>query len=338
MFGIDTLINKELTVANVYSKLSDVELLDYYLGTRYKLGTAMSSPLRKDNNPSFGLYNKGNRIYFKDFKTGESGDIFTLIQKLKGLTFGQVLQTINQDFNLGLYTEQAGGTRSSNTNHIKALMFLGIDKPREKKIEVSVRNWNTDVDKLYWSSYAITCSTLNLYKVFPLNAYYLDDVEFKASKSSPMYGYYFGNNKWKIYQPFKANYKWINNADKTIIQGVDQIKGSGDTLIITKALKDVMCYRELGYEAIAPQSESSMIDLKQFNYTHYIINFDFDYTGVTFGSKYRELYDNVTCEYFTNGRLGTFDYKAKDLSDYIKLFGKQAAVDLLNNKQLNKTN
>ena len=328
MFGTNGLEKSNLTVANIYSRLDDRQLLDYYFPT-YKLNSAISSPFRRDRKPSFSFYVNGDgRIGYKDFSTGESGDVLNLIQKLKGLTFRQTLETINRDFNLK-FTFDIEGIKSTGiaiTNEVKALMYLGIEKPKETKIEVSIRDWNGAVDKQYWSKYGITGRTLQSYNVFPLQAFYIDDNYVQESKTNPIYGYYFGEGKWKIYQPYSLKYKWISNVNKRIIQGVNQVQQTGELMIVTKALKDVMCYRELGYDAIAPQSESTMIDLSKFDYTHFIINFDFDYTGVIYGNKYTKLYDKkIDCCYFTNGRFGTINYGAKDISDFIALKGMKEA-------------
>ena len=51
-------------------------------------------------------------------------------------------------------------------------------------------------------------------------------------------------------------HKFITNANAYYMQGWKQLNRNNDTLIITKALKDVMLLDKLGYSAIAPNSES----------------------------------------------------------------------------------
>jgi hypothetical protein len=43
------------------------------------------SPFRPDAKPSWGIFRRGGRWFFKDLATGESGDEITLLAKVKGL-------------------------------------------------------------------------------------------------------------------------------------------------------------------------------------------------------------------------------------------------------------
>ena len=69
-----------------------------------------------------------------------------------------------------------------------------------------------------------------------------------------------------------------------------------DLCIITKSYKDVMSYHELGYTAIAPQSEAVFVSSEQVEklksmHGRLLINYDPDKTGLKNAKLYSEKYD-----------------------------------------------
>ncbi len=73
------------------------------LGLGQHAKSSCRSPFREDNSPSWGIFTHGGSWFFKDHATGESGDEFSLLARLKGLD-------VNRDFPqlLTLYAELAG--------------------------------------------------------------------------------------------------------------------------------------------------------------------------------------------------------------------------------------
>ena len=122
---------------------------------------------------------------------------------------------------------------------------------------------------------------------------------------------------YKIYRPLGDKYtKWRNNLDPLDIQGYEQLPKSGDLLIITKSMKDIMCFYEMGYNAISPSSESTwftpdFIEAILRRFKHVLICFDRDSTGVEYLRK-------LSLKTGLNGFLIAKRFKAKDLSDAIK--------------------
>ena len=56
-------------------------------------------------------------------------------------------------------------------------------------------------------------------------------------------------NHFKIYKPYADKYtKWRNNLTELDIQGYKQLPKTGDILVITKSMKDVMCYTRWVYQ------------------------------------------------------------------------------------------
>ena len=103
-------------------------------------------------------------------------------------------------------------------------------------------------------------------------------------------------------------------------------------LIITKALKDVMVLRTLGYTSVALQNEIANIKdtvthelYERFN-DIYILN-DFDYTGVKGANKLRKRYG------FKPIFLQDFKTRSngfKDISDYRKSHTSEETKCLIN--------
>lgn len=56
---------------------------------------------------------------------------------------------------------------------------------------------------------------------------------------------------------------------------------------------------------------------------------DFDLTGVKMANTLLKRY-NIQPLFLTDGRFGTRDYGAKDISDYIELNGPSKALEIIN--------
>ena len=81
---------------DIKSKVSDADLVSYYLGVT-EIPCFIHSPLRKDTNPSFGLYSRdGNRIYWTDLATREGGGIYDLLSLMWHCSYKEVLKEYNK--------------------------------------------------------------------------------------------------------------------------------------------------------------------------------------------------------------------------------------------------
>ena len=85
------------TLSDILEKTTEANILSYYLGVT-EIPTIIHSPLRKDNNPSFGLYSpNGKRIFFVDFATKDRGGIFDLLCQMWKCSYSKVLTRISKD-------------------------------------------------------------------------------------------------------------------------------------------------------------------------------------------------------------------------------------------------
>jgi DNA primase len=156
---------------------------------------------------------------------------------------------------------------------------------------------------------------------------------YKYRDTDPAYSYYFGNGLYKIYFPFRKEKRFITNTNSGILQGFDQLPETYDFLIITKALKDVMCLNSLGVPAVAPQAEGNIIPKEliqllkpRFNNIYSLL--DFDYAGIKSANRLRRE-ENIEALFLTNGRFNTLNYGAKDPAEYLKINGVDNTMNLI---------
>ena len=102
--------------------------------------------------------------------------------------------------------------------------------------------------------------------------------------------------------PTKRKYRFISNWTSTTLQGVRVLPKSGDHLIITKSMKDVMCLHEFGFNALAPNSENIIITKAQYNrldvrFTNKFCLFDNDLAGVKGAKKYKREF-GIKCIFY----------------------------------------
>jgi len=322
----------ELSDEEILSRVTCLDIFSYYIGKDFKYGRAICSPLRKDKSPSFTIFkHNSGKFFFKDFSTGDSGDCFTFLSKLYAMKRFDTYRLVDNDFQLGISTTLFKAPTNKHVGqHVKELKDL---EPSTTTIQIKSRPWNNKEDKTFWSRYGICCNILNKFNVQPAEHVWVNgNLVVSANCYNPIYAYGFGQGKLKIYQPY-SNFKWLSNTNVSDLQGLSQLPDSGDTLVITKSLKDVMCLDIWGIPAVAPASESCVIpaDIVKDLYNRFAricILYDFDRTGVSFANKHRKLYKFIPL-FLTNGKFNTFDYKAKDLSDFIALNGVRGAAELI---------
>ena len=296
-----------ITLDYILSKVSEYDIYRAYLGD-FKVGMIYNSPFRKDKNPSFGCYysRKTKQLMFKDHGTGDCGNVIKLVSLLTGLiNYADILHNIVNKLNITKDTSLV----SSKHNISSTETVIGV-----------VRQDFTKIDTDYWSQFHISKQTLKKFDVSSIK-YYLSNgiVRGTYRDDNPMYAYKVYNH-FKIYKPYADKYtKWRNNLTINDIQGFKQLPKSGDILVITKSLKDVMCLYEMGIPAISPSSESAWLSdiamnniLKRFKTI--LICFDRDVAGIK-NMRKLSLKTGLNCIIMPKR------FKAKDISDAIKVNG-----------------
>lgn len=316
-------IKEEVTITLDYilSRVSEYDIYAAYIGN-FKVGMIYNSPLRKDKTPSFGCFysRKTKQLLFKDHGTGECGNVIKFVSLITGLTnYSDILNDIVNKLKI-----------TSSTHLDSSKQYI----PSTETVIGVVRQEFTDTDINYWKQFNIQVETLKKFGVSSIKYYVCNGIVKSVYKEeNPMYAYKVYNH-FKIYKPYADKYtKWRNNLTELDIQGYKQLPKTGDILVITKSMKDVMCLYEMGIPAISPSSESTFIPdrvLEQLKkrFKRIIILFDRDEAGV----KYlRKMSQKTGLE----GMLIHKKFKAKDVSDAIKANGFDKVKNWLT-KNINK--
>ena len=82
------------SVQDVMKRVSHADLLFHYLGIN-SLPMLINSPFRVDKHPSFFIYSPdGTRVLYKDYATGDNGDIYSLLKNVKHKTGNQEVKLV----------------------------------------------------------------------------------------------------------------------------------------------------------------------------------------------------------------------------------------------------
>jgi 5S rRNA maturation endonuclease (ribonuclease M5) len=323
-----TKITRELLL----SKYSQETFFEHYLGVPVKKGLFCSpSIIRVDHKPTCSFYkNKKGVLTYKDF-AGPTFDFIGCVMYIFNCSYYKALRIIANDF----------GFIETGEKNLPKISYTGYElKPTEHaRIEVEIKEFSTK-ELLWWESFGISIITLKKFKVFSIKSVFLNGNYFtSSSESSPIYGYYGGENSsgeelWRLYMPTKRTYRFLSNWSSTMIQGAKQLPRSGDFIIITKSLKDVMSLYEFGIPAIAPNSETIFLTAAQYEKlqqkfkTIYLL-YDRDLPGVKAANKIRKQFPTIKVLLMPN---------TKDFTDYVKKYGLMKTFNLINKWQRERQN
>ena len=298
-------------ILDVYSEES---ILKSYVDIE-SIPCLIKSPLREDNKPSFSFFFVNGNLMFKDFSTGESGNLWTFLTKLTNKSYSELYQDIL--------------TRKPKKVELKETI-----KPT---IEVVARSFNND-DIKYWESYGISLSTLKKGNVHPISTIILNREGSKVFYPADKYSYVyveFENDKQilKIYQPY-SKMKWLSNFNHSTVDLYSILPSTGDNIIITSSRKDAMTIMEncnipsicFSSETVLPEYKI-MVDLqKRFKNIYVLYDNDFD-KKVNVGS----MSADVLISHYSWIKKLTIpsEYKAKDPSDLVLKYNKQTLNNLI---------
>lgn len=311
---------------NIYSKVSDLDILHHYFGITH-VPCMINSPLRRDNNPSLSFYSKdGIEVLWTDFSTKEGGDIIHLMSKYWGESYADTVKHLWED--LPKITNISGYTQLSKKRYIV--------KKTNVILKCKVREWK-DYDLEFWNSFGISKRWLEYADVYPISHKIIikNDEKFVFSADKYAYAYVEFKDKkttLKIYQPFNTKgFKWSNNHDRSVISLWTKVPANGLMICICASLKDALClWANTGIPSIAVQgegysmSDTAIEELKR-RFKHVYILFDNDEAGIVDGVKLAEQTG------FTNIVLPRIN-DTKDISDlYKSLENKEQFKELMIN-------
>ena len=317
-----TKITKELLL----SKYSQEMYFEHYLGVPVKKGLFKSpSIIRSDNNPTCAFYkNKNGILKYKDF-AGPTFDFVGCVMYIFECSYGKALRIIANDFG---FIEVK--TLNKNEPKIKKYTNSILEETERAIIQVEIKDFTSEELK-WWGSFGISLKTLQKFKVFSIDSVFLNGVYHESSsEKNPIFGYFggkdsFGNELWRLYKPLKRKYRFLTNWHSTLIQGSKQLPKSGEILVITKSLKDVMSLYEFGITAIAPNSENLFLTDAQYNklktrFKSLYLLYDRDLPGVKSANKIRKKYPDLKVLLVP---------KVKDFTDFVKKYGTLKTLNLI---------
>jgi hypothetical protein len=317
----------KITKEYIEKYASQEQLVYRYTGLVPKANKLYKSPFRKEDRASCSFYvGKSGDLLLRDFGVGKSLSWVDIIMQRYGCSYWKALRIAAEDLEL---------VEKSSSREVYKLIEIPKIESSLTNLQVQIKDFSEgELD--WWNSFGITKPTLDNYNVFSIQTTFINGtIHAFSSSSCPIFGYYFGKKDdievWKIYLPKNKNkgYRFLTNAKESTIQGWKQLPASGDIVIVTKALKDVMLFNELGYAACAPNSETvflteNRIEQLKARFKKIYVVFDNDMAGISAMRKLKKQYPEFTYAFIPRRY-------AKDISDFCKRFGKDKTRKFINN-------
>ena len=328
MFNFDS-ASLQITKDEILKYITELQILERYCSNYKSLDSSFKSEFYTDKNGSCRIVISASGIpYYTDYGNGDYFLAFDYVSKKYGSNYHETCNIIANDF----------GLKSTNFK-VTPQLLLANDVPKlvkiKSNIQVVIRPFNL-LDYYYWNQFNISLATLQFFNVKACKNVYLVKGDkhyvFNHKNDNPLYSYKFFKNNTeylKIYSPYSATKegKWLSNVGADCLQGYDQLPEVGDILFITKSLKDVMTFYELGYSSVGLQAETNKLSKKSYNelvkrFKRVILVLDRDDQGYTSTGDFLLEYD---IEFF-------FIDDEKDISDYIKKYKYKKAFNLIKKK------
>ena len=295
-------------------RMNEIEIYERIMGHPIKLSHLYKSPFRPETRPSLSFFrHRSGYIKWKDFGSGEpAGNIYDFVGKYINSTNIEAIKMF-------IYGS------STQDNAYKERKIYKLTPRKETNLEIKTKRWEQrELD--YWLQFGIDKQSLKKFNVFPLQHYYINDI--KTTNNKGLMFAEIVNDHVKVYRPDTPAMKWKSNVTKSDVFGLEQLKvKDNEPIVITKALKDVMVLDKLGYNAIAPQSETSDLSCKAKEvikgHKIYVL-FDNDETGLKRGKELAE-------EYGATAIFIPEEYNSKDISDLVRDHGIETAKEFLKN-------
>lgn len=305
---------------------NEANVAAYYFNLS-RIPCSISSPFREDKHPSFSFYVCDGQVNYRDFASGESGSLWSLLKNIWNCTYEEVYNRVLQEMG----TLKPVHPVIPQSKKAKA---LNVRIQGSVSLKCMIREWK-DYDLKYWENYGISLEWLKFADVYPISHKIVMTDNGPITYKCDKYAYAFAEFKGgkctlKIYQPFNKNgYKWSSSHKKSVISLWAKLPSSGLRVCICSSLKDALClWANTGIPSIAPQGEGYMLsqtvikELKQ-RFNQVFICFDNDPPGVRYAETLSSHtgFTNITIPFFEGG---------KDISDLYKLKGKDCFLQIFN--------
>lgn len=304
------------------------------------------SPLRKDDHPSFNIYNNKRRgtLWFKDFGNIHGNAIDYVMQR-EMVGFYEALVLINNRLGLGYaYREY---DIPDHINKVKPKEFNEVsDISEDGHFEINVLSHKSEfgeftytmTDINYWGSMFIYPDRLLRHRLISVNkAFRNSNLIAEYSDPNPVYAYCFKyKGRWytKLYRPFEQDswkfYSDLINVSDKILFGYDLLPDKIPLLAFTKSGKDVMVCETCGLYSVGLQAEDTfphkdlLIELYDRS-EYFLIFFDNDFhkelkdnSGINLGIKFENHLIDIFGSNIKKRMKRIYvpsEYKCTDISD-----------------------
>lgn len=309
---------ERITKDEILGKIHPLSVYEYYMGERVQLNKLISSPFRRDNNPSFMISNRGGKYHHFDYADdNKKGSCVDFVMQMRGLSFNDALELINYNIN----SEKEAIIYK---NDIEDEAF-DENEVFEKTVSIIIKAKTFTKEALaYWNDYYISKEKLKKEKIYLIDKFYINHQRIGKPEDEMAFAYLLQNEYFKIYRPFVKDkaFKWRYNGPNDHIENLRNIE-KGGKLIITKSKKDRLCIENVYNKVCNVQCETTAafnkenVDYINENFDEIYVNYDCDAPGVkaswkitsTFGWKHI----NVPYSYL--------EYGIKDYADMVRKDG-----------------
>ena len=319
----------EIRLEQLLNYVSQEEIFRLIFNFYPEEGELYSSPFRVDNTPGcYFRYSENGKLKFIDWGNPDDTilDCFEAVKIYYNFSsYIQVIHLLYDVFIEGKIPEEVKKITSSPR------------KPRaRKKTKIAVhRQPFTEKDRKYWEQYGITEEELIEDKIFSIDKTYINSAkgEYIINSSTELSfadtSFISGNKK--VYYPEKTKEhkrRFITNCNQNDIGNLQNIDFNLNYLIITKSHKDCRVLKNSNYkntvyfsnEGQYPNNEELLKLVKSF--PHIYIFFDNDSTGIKAAINLKNKISNLCLNKVTLVYINSL-YKAKDISDLYKYYGKE---------------
>lgn len=326
-------ILSKVSQAQIFSKFLDLSNIDRYLRNDNTMFVNKSRYNDDSNTCTFKVYSIAEfpyeRIWFRDWADSKGYDCFGLVQYLYyNCSFYDALEVIAKEFNLlDLETFKELQYVIEPKRQLEVLRAIQPPRIRIKSVPFSQKDIN------YWKQYNLDIEDLEG-DIKAIKCYWFNEARHDIELTEIVYAYDFDNYNYKLYFPnrSKKEIRFLHN-NAQIFQGESKLKFDKDLLIITSSYKDCKVLRKiekiynLNFETIAPMSETTLpknrLNFLKTKYKNTLLYHNNDEAGLRAMKAQSEKHN---LEYIFN----PLDLP-KDISDIVKLYGFDKAVETIHN-------
>lgn len=302
-----------LTKSNLLERIDEAEVFRRYLKRDPEQGGLTTNPMRNDKNPGCSFYTSASgRLFYKDWARDEAYDCFRMVQQLFNISFYQALEKINDDFKIGLGTDDPLPPKDKTETFTYS---------NGTQIQIIPKEYNQK-ELGYWRSHGINRDSLKKWGVYSVDKVYINKkLKMRSTETNPIFAYVFPDQSVKIYRPLSSKKdKWRGNSNYIFGWNNLPLVSVDDLVIITSSFKDAMYLDQLGYYVVAPQGEHYKWSKSEINtlkglFKKIVVFYDNDEPGKKAARKLSKKYQ---LEYILIP-----DRKPKDVTDLHKEYNKE---------------